>query len=125
MVGYTPQVVTSVWFGNVKQPSAIYGNYHNTIGPAHNYDVYGREEPGYIWQAYMNSYLQGQPVQPFAAGQVITGVPTSSSPPPTTSDTPTPTTTDVPTTTETPSPTWSRPTRSRRTAGLERGCLPP
>jgi membrane peptidoglycan carboxypeptidase len=59
MVGYTPQVVTSVWFGNKKQPAPIYGNYRNGRGKAHGYDVYGREEPGYIWQAYMDSYLNG------------------------------------------------------------------
>jgi membrane peptidoglycan carboxypeptidase len=126
MVGYTPQVVTSVWFGNVKQPTAIYGNYQNTKGPAHGYDVYGREEPGYIWQAYMDSYLQGQPVQPFPNGQVITGVPTSSSapPPPPTSDTPTPTTSDLPTTTEPTSPTWTQPSRPRRsTVTPTPGCL--
>jgi membrane peptidoglycan carboxypeptidase len=74
MVGFTPQVVTAVWFGNQKQPSPIYGNYHNGVGRSRGYDVYGREEPAYIWQSYMNSYLSGKPVQQFAQATLITGV---------------------------------------------------
>ncbi|HET6503535.1 MAG TPA: transglycosylase domain-containing protein [Amycolatopsis sp.] len=75
MVGYTPQVATAVWFGNKKQPAPIYGNYHNGRGPATGYDVYGREEPGYIWQAYMNAYLDAQPVQQFSDAPLIGGTP--------------------------------------------------
>ncbi|MFD2416747.1 transglycosylase domain-containing protein [Amycolatopsis pigmentata] len=75
MVGYTPQVVTAVWFGNKKQPAPIYGNYHNGIGKEHGYDVYGREEPGYIWQAFMDSYLNGKPAKQFPEGNLIMGTP--------------------------------------------------
>jgi membrane peptidoglycan carboxypeptidase len=102
MVGYTPQVVTAVWFGNKKQPAAIYGNYHNGKGKARGYDVYGREEPGYIWQAYMNTYLNGKPAMSFPAAPDLT-TPTTTVPPPT-SDTPTPTSdspSEPPSTTET------------------------
>ncbi|HKS46319.1 MAG TPA: transglycosylase domain-containing protein, partial [Amycolatopsis sp.] len=81
MVGYTPQVVTAVWFGNKKQPAPIYGNYHNGRGPETGYDVYGREEPGYIWQAFMNSYLSGQPVREFAGIPTISGIPPAAPPP--------------------------------------------
>ncbi|NKQ56067.1 penicillin-binding protein [Amycolatopsis sp. K13G38] len=103
MVGYTPQVVTAVWFGNKKQPAPIYGNYHNGIGSNHGYDVYGREEPGYIWQDFMNTYLSGQPVEAFPgapAAEVAAPTATSdvtTSVPPSPAGTPT---TDTPTTTE-------------------------
>lgn len=95
MVGYTPQIVTAVWFGNKKQPSPIYGNYHNGKGKEHGYDVYGREEPGYIWQEFMNSYLSGKPVKQFPSAPLITGSapPASSTPslPPSSTDQVTPT----------------------------------
>ncbi|MFD2420617.1 transglycosylase domain-containing protein [Amycolatopsis pigmentata] len=82
MVGYTPQIVTAVWFGNKKQPAPIYGDYHNGRAPEKGYDVYGREEPGYIWQAFMNSYLAGQPVARFSDGPTINGVPPAPAPEP-------------------------------------------
>ena len=88
MVGFTPQIVTAVWFGNKKQPAPIYGNYHNGIGSNKGYNVYGREEPGYIWQAFMNAYLTGKPVQQFPNIATIG---------PTTTPTPTPTTPSTPT----------------------------
>ncbi|HWC80544.1 MAG TPA: transglycosylase domain-containing protein [Pseudonocardiaceae bacterium] len=97
MVGYTPQVVTAVWFGNKRQPAPIYGNYKG----GHGYNVYGREEPGYIWQAYMNAYLTGQPVTPFpnvdtiSGGNNYSGTPTATQPP----------ATQAPTTTQQPAPT--------------------
>ncbi|UIJ56520.1 penicillin-binding protein [Amycolatopsis acidiphila] len=107
MVGYTPQVVTAVWFGNKKQPAAIYGNYHNGKGKNRGYDVYGREEPGYIWQAYMDDYLKGKPAQGFPAAPDLT-TPTTTEPPPT-SDTPTPTSDSPTDTTSTSEPPSSRP----------------
>jgi membrane peptidoglycan carboxypeptidase len=110
MVGYTPQVVTAVWFGNKKQPAPIYGNYHNGRGKARGYDVYGREEPGYIWQAYMDSYLNGKPVLPFPAVPPLVPPVTSSEPAPT-SDTPT-TTSEPPPTSDFPLPSFPRPTFS-------------
>jgi membrane peptidoglycan carboxypeptidase len=103
MVGYTPQVVTAVWFGNKKQPAAIYGNYHNGKGKNRGYDVYGREEPGYIWQAYMDTYLKGKPAQGFPAAPDLT-TPTTTEAPPTTTESSTPdTTSEPPSTTDSPS----------------------
>lgn len=94
MVGYTPQAVTGVWFGNKKQPAPIYGNYKNGKGKARGYDVYGREEPAYIWQEYMNAHLTGKPVKQFPAGQLITGTPSSSAPTSSAGATPTKTPSD-------------------------------
>ncbi|HKS46523.1 MAG TPA: transglycosylase domain-containing protein [Amycolatopsis sp.] len=72
-VGYTPQAVTAVWFGNKKQPAPIFGNYHNGKGKERGYDVYGREEPGYIWQEFMNAYLTGKPVKQLSLTGLIRG----------------------------------------------------
>lgn len=88
MVGYTPQIVTAVWFGNKKQPAPIYGNYHNGRGPEKGYDVYGREEPGYIWQAFMDAYLAGQPAVRFGDIPTISGVVPPAPPPATKPETP-------------------------------------
>jgi membrane peptidoglycan carboxypeptidase len=109
MVGYTPQVVTAVWFGDKKQPAPIYGNYHNGYGSNHGYDVYGREEPGFIWQAFMNTYLAGKPVEQFRNVPTIGGGPTTTAPPVTSAPPPVtgqpPVTTTVPPTTSSPPPT--------------------
>ncbi|HVW40138.1 MAG TPA: transglycosylase domain-containing protein [Amycolatopsis sp.] len=118
MVGFTPQVVTAVWFGNKKQPAPIYGNYHNGKGKERGYDVYGREEPGYIWQSYMDAYLNGKPVQQFPA--------LPAPPPPSTTEAPPPTTTEAPPATAEPSftfpqrppftfPSFTRPHRTPTT----------
>jgi membrane peptidoglycan carboxypeptidase len=89
LVGYTPQIATAVWFGNKKQPAPIYGNYHNGRGPERGYDVFGREEPGYIWQEFMNSYLAPLPIQHFSDDPLISGLPpvTETPPPPVTTTT--------------------------------------
>jgi membrane peptidoglycan carboxypeptidase len=85
MVGYTPQVATAVWVGHWNHPAPIYGNYKNIKGTNHHYDIYGREEPAYIWQGYMNSYLQNKPVKQFGTLQPL-GKPlhlsSSAAPPP-------------------------------------------
>ncbi|MTD56214.1 transglycosylase domain-containing protein [Amycolatopsis pithecellobii] len=109
MVGYTPQVVTAVWFGNKKQPAPIYGNYHNGKGKARGYDVYGREEPGYIWQAYMGGYLDGKPAMAFPDAPDLTAPSTTEAPP--TTEEPTTTEPDETTTEEQPPSTvpWTRP----------------
>jgi membrane peptidoglycan carboxypeptidase len=107
MVGYTPQVVTAVWFGHVNEPAPVYGLYKNPLGKmthtddtthhsASGYDVYGREEPGYIWQSFMNGYLANQPVVQFPAVQAVTGGGNYSGQP--TTDTAAPTTQNQPTT---------------------------
>lgn len=126
MVGYTPQIVTAVWFGNKKQASPIYGNYHNGIGSNQGYDVYGREEPGFIWQMFMDSYLTNQPPLPFpnlptvgTAGSqytATTNAPTTSTVAPTTNPTVTITpTTTVPTTTTTDTTTTTTSTAGTTT----------
>jgi membrane peptidoglycan carboxypeptidase len=65
MVGYTPQIVTAVWVGNQDGYAPIKGYYLNHIGPSQNYDIYGREEPAYIWKNFMSAYLTGKPVENF------------------------------------------------------------
>ena len=67
MVGYTPQVATAVWVGNRNAPGEIHGNYFNGYGSSKGYDIYGREEPSYIWKNYMDSYLTGKPIETFPA----------------------------------------------------------
>lgn len=66
-IGFTPQVVTAVWFGHYDKPGPIFGSGNNLIhaGPSSGYSVYGREEPGAIFQEFMNTYLKGQPIQQF------------------------------------------------------------
>src|SRR5262249_2220336 len=66
-IGFTPQVVTSVWFGHWDKPGPIYGNDSNALGGGGptGYKVFGREEPGQIWKTYMDSYLKDQPVEQF------------------------------------------------------------
>jgi membrane peptidoglycan carboxypeptidase len=88
MVGYTPQIATAVWVGHWNKPAPIYGDYENTKGPSHHYDIYGREEPAYIWQAYMNDYLHGKPVKKFGPLHPLGKAPLSSSAPPSTAQPP-------------------------------------
>ncbi|AHI02106.1 transglycosylase domain-containing protein [Kutzneria albida] len=109
MVGFTPQVVTAVWVGNRDAPGPIKGNYFNRFGPPKGYPIYGREEPAYIWNAYMNDYLKGQPVQQFSK---YTGLGTSVI---TTTQQPTTTTEPTQTTTTTPSEPTETTTSSRHT----------
>ncbi|GAB3366626.1 MULTISPECIES: transglycosylase domain-containing protein [Amycolatopsis] len=127
MVGYTPQNVTAVWFGNTQQPAPIYGNYHNGIGSDHGYDVYGREEPGYIWQDFMNAYLAGQPARDFPPAPAGTAAPaTTGNPAPATSnqttpDTPTTAPATTPSTTAAPT-TSDQPTSPQPTAACGPSC---
>jgi membrane peptidoglycan carboxypeptidase len=52
--------------GNRNAPGPIKGFYLNHIGgQTQNYDIYGREEPSYIWKAFMSDYLTGKPVEQF------------------------------------------------------------
>jgi membrane peptidoglycan carboxypeptidase len=118
MVGYTPQVVTAVWVGNRNAPGPIYGYYLNHIGPKQGYDIYGREEPAYIWQMYMNGYLNGKPVQQFTPFKDLggngnfSGITPTTAPPTTTTDQQT--TTNNNTTTSTTDPT-STPKKTKPT----------
>ncbi|HVV24970.1 MAG TPA: transglycosylase domain-containing protein, partial [Pseudonocardiaceae bacterium] len=113
-VGFTPgSVVTAVWFGHYDRPGPLFGSGNNRhAGSNSNYSVFGREEPGAIWQRYTDAYLAGQPVRQFpttpdditggfdfTTGQPI--VTTTQQTP----DTSTSRTTTTPTTTEVPAST--------------------
>ncbi len=64
MAGGTPQVVSAVYVGDKRNSGkAIHGNYSNPKGSSTNYDIYGREEPTFIWQEFSKDYLQGKPVE--------------------------------------------------------------
>jgi len=66
-VGFTPQLVTAVWFGHYDIPGPIFGTGNNPGGgPKSSYSVFGREEPGQIWKTYMDAYLSNVPIQQFA-----------------------------------------------------------
>lgn len=66
MVGYTPQITAAV--------SLSAGDATHPVEPvreANGTPVYGASIPGPIWQRFMDAYLTGQPVQPFAKAQPI------------------------------------------------------
>jgi membrane peptidoglycan carboxypeptidase len=101
MVGFTPQVSTSVWVGSGDSTHAIYN--------ADGGNEYGRDLPGKAWKLFMDTYLSGKPVLGLPGKQLITeGQDLSTSPKPTPSPTPTPT----PTTSATPPPVTKPPTTS-------------
>ncbi|SCL65698.1 Membrane carboxypeptidase (penicillin-binding protein) [Micromonospora chersina] len=52
MIGYTPQLATAVWVGNVKDRKAIKDKNGN--------DISGARMPGAIFQRFMNEALKGQ-----------------------------------------------------------------
>jgi membrane peptidoglycan carboxypeptidase len=62
-IGYTPQLVTAVWFGHYDKPGPIFGRGNG--GGGGTYNVFGRMEPGSIWKTYMDTYLANQPAQQF------------------------------------------------------------
>jgi membrane peptidoglycan carboxypeptidase len=112
MVGFTPQIVTAVWVGNRgNDDSPIYGNYKNPVGSKKkHYDIYGREEPAYIWSDFMDNYLANKPVVQFPALSVLgTAIPTSTVAPTTTTPSTTQPSTTAPTSTtsKTTTPTIS------------------
>ena len=66
-VGFTPNLVTAVWFGHYDKPGPLFGNNNNPLGGrTTNYNVFGREEPGQIWKTYMDAYLSNVPIQQFS-----------------------------------------------------------
>jgi membrane peptidoglycan carboxypeptidase len=99
--GFTPQLCTSVWIGNVD------GN--KTLQTAGAGEVFGGTLPAEIWQQAMNAALVGAPVIDFPSAAATGTIEHSSSPSPTTSATvttspsSTPTATSTPTSTPTPS----------------------
>jgi membrane peptidoglycan carboxypeptidase len=62
-IGFTPQLVTAVWFGHYDKPGPVFGRGNGGGGGIYN--VFGRMEPGSIWKSYMDTYLADQPVQQF------------------------------------------------------------
>jgi membrane peptidoglycan carboxypeptidase len=54
-IGFTPQLVTAVWFGHYDTPGPIFGRGNG--GGGGTYNVFGRMEPGSIWKTYMDTYL--------------------------------------------------------------------
>lgn len=117
--GFTPQLCTSVWIGNVNRKKTIVGA---GIG-----EVFGGTLPAEIWQQAMNTALAGQPVESFPPASNVgiiqhTAAPTRSatptpkkttktpSPSPTRTVTPSPTPTPTPTATPTVTPPTSTPT---------------
>jgi membrane peptidoglycan carboxypeptidase len=66
MVGYTPQISSAV--------SLSAGDAQNPVLPvrdANGNPVYGGSLPGHIWQRFMDAYLTGKPVLPFAKAEPI------------------------------------------------------
>ncbi|MDQ3763461.1 MAG: penicillin-binding protein [Actinomycetota bacterium] len=61
-VGYTPSISTAVWVGD---PA------NTAIKNANGSDIFGRGLPGAIWQRFMNSYLQGTPLETFPEVKLI------------------------------------------------------
>ena len=94
MVGFTPQVSTSVWVGSGDSTHAVYD--------ANGNPEYGRDLPGKTWKLFMDSYLSGQAAQALPSTQQVFDGP-NGSPPSTPTPTPTPTATRTTTTPTTPS----------------------
>ncbi|MFC0436305.1 transglycosylase domain-containing protein [Kutzneria buriramensis] len=121
MVGYTPQVVTAVWVGNNDHLGPIKGFYLNRIGSqTQNYNIFGREEPAYIWKMFMDAYLQGQPVVPFPTFTDLGGKGNFSG---MTTTTTTTATTDA-TTTDTTTTNEDQPTTTTKHTKTTDPCIP-
>jgi membrane peptidoglycan carboxypeptidase len=97
-IGFTPQLSTAVWYGNVARQKPVTTN---------GAPLYGGDLPAATWQQMMDAALQGQPVKSFpppahvgtAQGTTPSTTPTSGSPTPSTtpsSVTPKPTLTGAP-----------------------------
>jgi membrane peptidoglycan carboxypeptidase len=89
--GFTPQLCTSVWIGNVDREQTV------TAGGVG--EVFGGTLPADVWEQTMNAALAGEPVIPFPRAAGV-GSPVASS-------TATPTATTTVTPSETPTPTIS------------------
>jgi membrane peptidoglycan carboxypeptidase len=96
--GFTPQLCTSVWIGNVDRNKTVEGA---GVG-----EVFGGTLPAEIWQQTMNAALTGKPVLPFPTpAQIGTTTHASTSATPSTTPTKSPSGTPTPTLTPTPTPT--------------------
>ncbi|SDM72285.1 Membrane carboxypeptidase (penicillin-binding protein) [Allokutzneria albata] len=79
MVGYTPQISTSVWVGrDLNEPL------RGDCCGSRNHPIYGKDEPGHIWKEFMDSYLSNVRPEPFPKakpiGQYDDPVPTTTAP---------------------------------------------
>jgi membrane peptidoglycan carboxypeptidase len=100
--GFTPQLCTSVWIGNV--------NRNKTVAAGGVGEVFGGTLPAEIWQAAMNAALAGKPVEQFPTPSAI-GVPQNQSTgSPSPSESATPSSTPTPTRTTTVAPPTPSPT---------------
>jgi membrane peptidoglycan carboxypeptidase len=117
-IGYTPQVVSAVWVGDWRGPKPIYSG-QNGGSP-----MYGRMEPGHIYQDFMNNYLQGMPYADFGpfeplGQQLAPPQPTQDNSQATQDNQSTPTQDSPPTTTENKKPdkpsNQSTPTKDKPT----------
>ena len=61
-IGYTPSISTAVWVGDPANTPLL---------DANGNDIYGRMEPGEIWQNFMDAYLNGKPKETFPSYQLI------------------------------------------------------
>jgi membrane peptidoglycan carboxypeptidase len=82
-VGYTPSVAAAAWVGSGSDMPAK-GNYPCQACGGAGHDIYGRMEPGVMWQKFMDVYLNGTPHEQFAHLQLLNAPP----PPPSTSQVP-------------------------------------
>ncbi|MGJ7907693.1 transglycosylase domain-containing protein [Actinopolyspora sp. H202] len=77
-VGYTPQISTAVVLNKSTTKQ-------EPLTDASGGDIYGADQPGEIWQKFMNSYLEGKPVEEFQEpdpiGQFTVPPPPSPDPP--------------------------------------------
>jgi len=99
MVGYTPSISTAVWMGS---------DGHAAIRNSLKRPIYGAGLPGHIWKAFMNSVLDGTPMEPLPNSAIIQGD-TLTNP----VNAPAPTTAAAPTTVA--APTTSAPITATRT----------
>jgi membrane peptidoglycan carboxypeptidase len=95
--GFTPQLCTSVWIGNVDPAKTVSSG---GIG-----EVFGGTLPAEIWQATMDAALAGQPVEPFPTPADIGTIQHSAGPTASPTATPKKTVTVKPTATPTVAPT--------------------
>ncbi|HVW80040.1 MAG TPA: transglycosylase domain-containing protein [Mycobacteriales bacterium] len=127
--GFTPQLCTSVWIGNVNRDATV------AVGGVG--EVFGGTLPAEVWQDAMNAALDGQPVESFPAAAAV-GTPevsTTAAPPATAtsvptitvapSGTPPPVITSTPLPTLTGGPTATPPLPPTPTETPTQGALPP
>ncbi|HVV77614.1 MAG TPA: transglycosylase domain-containing protein [Mycobacteriales bacterium] len=106
--GFTPQLCTSVWIGNV--------NRNQTVSTGGVGEVFGGTLPAEVWQQTMNAALAGQPVKTFPGPARVGTSQSSTTAAPSSSSTPTAPATSVQSTTPTPTITVTPPPTPTQTA---------